>query len=143
MRFRQLQICISAIGLVASSLVATFQQTMSRTLMEWPLLVIRNHALNDRFGEGFRVPSGVRKPLMQEPAVGMLWAMGFYVLGLPGSERLEERVLARCKRSRCLQAGPQSFLRRSGVRLSDWECSPFDTAHTIPLAAAGLKKPYG
>jgi hypothetical protein len=26
---------------------------------------------HDRNGEGFRVPSGVRKPLMQEPAVGI------------------------------------------------------------------------
>ncbi|CDM60596.1 hypothetical protein LPU83_pLPU83c_0034 (plasmid) [Rhizobium favelukesii] len=27
--------------------------------------------LDDHYGEGFRVPSGVRKPLMQEPAVGI------------------------------------------------------------------------
>ncbi|MGO7922261.1 hypothetical protein ACC755_24255, partial [Rhizobium ruizarguesonis] len=27
---------------------------------------------DDRFGLGFRVPSGVRKPLMQEPAVRTL-----------------------------------------------------------------------
>lgn len=35
---------------------------------------------NDLIGEGFRVPSGVRKPLMQEPAVGTfrdLWGFVF------------------------------------------------------------------
>jgi hypothetical protein len=32
----------------------------------------RQRGLDDRNGEGFRVPSGVRKPLMQEPAVGIL-----------------------------------------------------------------------
>ncbi len=89
------------------------------------------------------MPSGVRKPLMQEPAVGMVWAMGFCILGLPRSERLEERLLAPSVRRRCLRAGPQSFLRRSGVRLSDWERSPFGMAQAISLAAAGLKRPYG
>lgn len=40
-------------------------------------------------GEGFRVPLGVRKPLMQEPAVRRLWAMGFSVL--PRSLACRER----------------------------------------------------
>ena len=34
-------------------------------------------SVNDRNGEGFRVPSGVRKPLMQEPVGHSRWLWGF------------------------------------------------------------------
>ncbi|MEQ1943861.1 hypothetical protein ABMA32_15715, partial [Mesorhizobium sp. VNQ89] len=33
--------------------------------------------MNDRNGEGFRVPAGVRKPLMQEAAGHGRWLWGF------------------------------------------------------------------
>ena len=39
-------------------------------------------------GEGFRVPAGVRKPLMQEPAVGTLWLWGFVFWGCQGVNSL-------------------------------------------------------
>src|SRR5260370_41901221 len=36
-----------------------------------------------RFGEGFRMPSGVRKPPMHEPAGLRRWSMGISVFALP------------------------------------------------------------
>lgn len=40
---------------------------------------IREDSLSDRNGEGFRVPPGVRKPLMQEPAGHSRWLWGFRI----------------------------------------------------------------
>ncbi len=42
-----------------------------RRVLTWPF-----RRRNDRNVEGFRASSDVRKPSMQEPAVGRLWSMG-------------------------------------------------------------------
>ncbi|MDE3812124.1 hypothetical protein I7I49_17790 [Sinorhizobium meliloti] len=46
------------------------------------------------FGEGFRVPSGVRKPLMQEPAVGIL-SYGVLWIGYSGGPPIAATVVSR------------------------------------------------
>lgn len=47
------------------------------TRTDYPLLGDARLALEDLNGEGFRVPAGVRKPLMQEPAGHSRWLWGF------------------------------------------------------------------
>lgn len=76
------------------------------------------YGANGRDGEGFRVPAGVRKPLMQEPAGHSRWLWGFRSVADVGAGKI--------RAGKCGNRGRLVALLRGCSVLSTRYPAPFD-----------------